>query len=269
MKKILMDFICYVVFIPGITAQTLGHIAIKPSASRQNFINSGCVNVISGTTFPGMLIEAGDGKLYGMTAEGGSCERGVIFSFDPVSSTYTTLKDFNGISGAFPNGNLVEASDGKLYGMTYGGGHNDQGVIFSFDPVSSAYTKLFDFDGTNGAFPDGSFIHAADGKLYSTTYAGGINNLGVIFSFDPESSAYTKVKDFDEIDGAYPYGNLFRASNGTLYGMTRGGGRCDLGVMFSFDPSTSIYTKLKDYEGGSANSYMASGLHRLYETTRN
>jgi hypothetical protein len=27
------------------------------------------------------------------------------------------------------------------------------GVIFSFDPSSSTYKKLHDFDGTNGAYP--------------------------------------------------------------------------------------------------------------------
>jgi uncharacterized repeat protein (TIGR03803 family) len=48
---------------------------------------------------------------------------------------------------------MIQASDGKLYGMTYGGGNSGSGVIFSFDPSSSIYTKLKDFDGANGANP--------------------------------------------------------------------------------------------------------------------
>ena len=63
-------------------------------------------------------MQASDGKLYGMTTNGGSSGYGVIFSFDPSSSTYTKLKDFDNTNGANPYGSLMQASDGKLYGMT-------------------------------------------------------------------------------------------------------------------------------------------------------
>ena len=53
-----------------------------------------------------------------MTVQGGTNDGGVIFSFDPSSFTYTTLKDFDGTNGANPYGSLIQASDGKLYGMT-------------------------------------------------------------------------------------------------------------------------------------------------------
>jgi uncharacterized repeat protein (TIGR03803 family) len=168
----------------------------------------------------GSLMQASDGKLYGMTFTGGGGYRGsgygVIFSFDPSSSTYTRLKDFahydngfgfivDGIDGAYPYGSLIQASDGKLYGMASDGGVNNYGVIFSFDPSTFAYTKLNDFDITNGAHPYGNFMQASDGKLYGMTYDGGSSNLGVIFSFDVTSSAYTKLKDYDDPNGANPY----------------------------------------------------------------
>ena len=49
-----------------------------------------------------------------MTSSGGSSSNGIIFSFDPATSTYVNLKDFDGTNGAFPFGSLVQASDGKL-----------------------------------------------------------------------------------------------------------------------------------------------------------
>jgi uncharacterized repeat protein (TIGR03803 family) len=60
-------------------------------------------------------MQASDGKLYGVTVWGGSyLYNGVIFSFDPSTSTYTKLKDFVGADGVKPQGTLMQASDGKL-----------------------------------------------------------------------------------------------------------------------------------------------------------
>jgi uncharacterized repeat protein (TIGR03803 family) len=218
----------------------------------------------------GSLMQASDGKLYGMTTFGGSSNEsfGVIFSFDPSTSTYTKLKEFDGTNGAFPEGSLMQAKDGKLYGMTYGGGSNGveygYGVIFSFDPSSSAYTKLKDFDGTNGGNSEGNLMQARDGKLYGMTtyggsgYYGPYSGNGVIFSFDPSSSTYTKLKDFDFTNGANPRGSLMEARDGKLYGTTYRGGTNDVGVIFSFDPSSSTFTKLKDF-GGTNGAYPGFG----------
>ena len=65
-----------------------------------------------------------------MTAGGGNYADGVIFSFDPVSSVYRKLKDFDDSDGIQPAGSLVQAGNGKLYGMTSGGGSTGGGVLF-------------------------------------------------------------------------------------------------------------------------------------------
>jgi uncharacterized repeat protein (TIGR03803 family) len=226
----------------------------------------------------GGLVQADNGKLYGMTSQNGGGYRGIgagiIFSFDPVMSLFSKLKDFANFSpdyfefdvlnGSSPYGSFLKASDGKLYGMTSSGGNNGGGVIFSYDPLSDTYTKLVDLDDANGAHPYGTLIQARDGKLYGMTYDGGNNNAGVIFSFDPSTSQYTKLFDLDFNDGANPYGNLMQASDGNLYGMTSGGGANDLGVIFSFDPVTATYTKLLDYDGSNGSTpYIGSAFVEL------
>ncbi|MBO3116592.1 BspA family leucine-rich repeat surface protein, partial [Winogradskyella sp. DF17] len=198
----------------------------------------------------GSLIQVSNGKLYGMTLQGGSNNFGVLFEYDPITSTYTKRLDFNGTSnGQNPYGSLVQASNGKLYGMTQGGGTFDSGVLFEYDPATGIYTKRLDFNGTTGRQPFGSLVEAANGKLYGMTRLGGSNNDGVLFEYDPSISTYINKFDFDRTNGENPYGSLIQASNGKLYGMTQGGGSNFVGVLFEYDPATSTYTKKFDFDG--------------------
>ncbi|MDN3658088.1 T9SS type A sorting domain-containing protein [Ferruginibacter paludis] len=211
-----------------------------------------------------------NGKLYGMTSKGGAKGYGVMFSYDPATSIYIKLWDFDSVNGANPSGSLVQATDGKLYGMTTNGGSNCRGVIFSYTPASSTYTKLVDFNGINGAHPYGSLIEASDGKLYGMTTYGGNSDYGeygVMFSYSPTSSTYIKLLDFTRNTGGNAYGSLIQASNGKLYGMSYSGRAC-CGGIFSFDLSTSSFTKFYDYFyylGGSAYGSLVQTLDgRLY-----
>ncbi len=209
---------------------------------QRSFQNPGVNPYYSSLTF------ASNGKLYGMTFNGGANNAGVIFSFDPATSDYETVYDFNNENGAQPSGGLMQASDGKLYGMTSFGGEINSGVIFSLDPNTSTYTKLFDFDNDKGANPSGNLLQMENGKMYGMTAGGGNENLGTIFSFDPVSLTVTKVDDLDNVNGAVPLGNLVQGNGGLLYGMCANGGSDQSGVIFSFNPGNSTYSKLKDFD---------------------
>src|SRR5678809_303589 len=109
--------------------------------------------------------------------------------------------------------------------MTDNGGTTNNGVIFSFDLSTSAYAKLLNFDGTNGRDPGGSLMQATNGKLYGLGTYGGTSNTGVIFSLDPSSSTYSKLKDFGSNEGGSNVSaSLTQGSDGMLFGMTNGGG---------------------------------------------
>ena len=88
--------------------------------------------------------------------------------------------NFDGGSyGNGPVGGLTLAPNGKLYGTAEQGGANGVGVLFSIDPATNIYTKVYDFNGTNGIYPTGrSLTLASNGKLYGTTYQGGQREPG-------------------------------------------------------------------------------------------
>ena len=150
--------------------------------------------------------------LFGLTPDGGTDGVGTLIKFLPATNNLTVVKSFENYAKHPVHRNLIQASDGKLYGMT-GNGGNDYiggtgfggGAIFSFDPSSSTYTKLKNFDLHNGAYPSGSLMEASNGKLYGMTSEGGSTGDGVIFSFDPSSSTLTKLTDFGGTNGANPY----------------------------------------------------------------
>ncbi len=125
-----------------------------------------------------------------MTAYGGANSGGTIFSFNTVLNTYSNLYDFNTTDGRTGYGSLCEATDSNLYGMARNGGAYGIGVLFRFSPSTNAYTKLVDFDTTNGRWPWNGLIQASGTKLYGMTTNGGAVNNGVIFSYDFASGVY-------------------------------------------------------------------------------
>lgn len=65
------------------------------------------------------ILQGKDGNFYGVAGAGGAYGYGTLFTFTPGGS-FTTLYSFtNGPDGEYPE-NLVQASDGNLYGTTSG-----------------------------------------------------------------------------------------------------------------------------------------------------
>ena len=199
------------------------------------------------------VILAGNGKFYGMCNQGGANGYGTLYSYDPSSSLYVDLHDFADATGSSPYGELVEATNGKLYGMASNGGTGfvSPGVVFSFNPANNSYNVEHYFTGTDGANPAYSnLIQATNGKIYGTTAGGGSHGLGLIFSYDPVTTQYDTLHNF----GGEPFGNdtfgsvaggLVQANNGKLYGITSStpGSASFLGYgeIYSYDISTNVF----------------------------
>ncbi|HQQ93600.1 MAG TPA: T9SS type A sorting domain-containing protein [Bacteroidia bacterium] len=209
---------------------------------------------LGGNSPYGALCLASNGKMYGLANAGGSSNLGSLFEYDYSLNTYTKRVDLTAANGSNPFGSLIQASNGKLYGMTRNGGANAMGVLFEYNPATNTYTKLVDMSSGGGSQSQSTLIQASNGKLYGLTQTGGANGVGALFEYDLVTSTYTKLYDFSAANGQSPFGALRQASNGKLYGLTQSGGANNLGVIFEFDISSSTYTKKMDLSTSSGTS---------------
>lgn len=145
------------------------------------------------------LVEGSDGNFYGTTAAGGSGTYGAGGTFFTVtpSGDLTTLYNFCTLNhcadGEEPT-NIILATDGNFYGITWQGGANAQGTIFQITP-SGTPTTLHNFDGTDGSGPNGggTLVQDTNGTFYGTMQESLGGGIGTIFSLDTGLGAFVET----------------------------------------------------------------------------
>src|ERR1039457_5063028 len=160
----------------------------------------------------------------------------------------TTLFTFDGTHGASPYAGLVQATDGDLYGTTWGGGAKNAGTVFKITPAG-ILTTLYSFcsqtNCTDGAEAEAGLFQAANGDLYGTTFYGGSHNHGTVFRITPTgtlTTLYSFCSQSGCADGDLPLARLVQAANRNLYGTTTSGGTHDGGTVFKITPSGTLTT---------------------------
>jgi uncharacterized repeat protein (TIGR03803 family) len=146
------------------------------------------------------------------------------------------------------------------------------GLYLGIYPAKAQYSKLLDFDLTNGAMPLMGSPTLDGNIIYVVTSWGGINSMGCIFKINTDGTGYTKLFDFSNaVNCASPCGSLV-LSGDVLYGTTITGGTYSGGCVFKINTNGSGFARLHDFNAaidGSApyGSLILSGTV-LYGTTR-
>ncbi|RDC63325.1 choice-of-anchor tandem repeat GloVer-containing protein [Adhaeribacter pallidiroseus] len=180
----------------------------------------------------GSLVRATDGNFYGMTYQGGTSSYGTIFRITPAG-VFTVRRNLDySLTGGYPQGSLIQATNGSLYGMTYQGGSNGYGTIFRLT-LAGAFSVIRNLSSAlDGSYPLGDLIQGSDNNLYGLTSNGGSFNSGTIFKITT-GGAYTVLHHLDNInDGRSPQGSLVQGTGNNFYGMTLEGGPGKLGTVF-------------------------------------
>lgn len=192
---------------------------------------------------------------------------GSVSSVGGISSSAqeSIVHAFTGVDGAVPAG-LILGAHGTLYGVTFPGGANAQGVIFMI-PQGGSETVLYSFSGnggiaasTDGAWPT-SLMLGSDGNFYGTTQSGGAYNEGTVFEFS-SGGVESVIYSFSghggvpsSTDGALPVG-LIQGSDGSFYGTTLLGGANDGGTAFNI--ASGVESVIYSFGGGPTGATSSS-----------
>src|ERR1700719_3491248 len=180
------------------------------------------------------------------------------------------------LDGEVPVGNLVQGTDGNLYGITILGGSNGSGMAFKVT-TTGKLTAVYNFCSpvscSDGSFPTGGLLLGSDGNFYGITEEGGVFGEGSIFKLTA-AGKLTTLHSFDVTDGtANSAPPLIQAANGNFYGTTRGGGPSDQGTAFEITPD-GTFTTLHSFctnsgcpDGSGPNGLMQAADGNFYGTT--
>jgi uncharacterized repeat protein (TIGR03803 family) len=187
-------------------------------------------------------------------------------------SILTTLLNFDGTNGSFPESDLLADSAGSLLGTTTTGGTNGDGTVFEIANIDGTYastpTTLVNFNGINGASPEAGLIADAAGNLFGTTGLGGMNGDGTVFEIAKVDGTYastpTMLVSFNGINGITAAAGLIADAAGNLFGTTARGGTKDDGTVFEVAKVDGSYatapTTLVSFNNGANGSFPTAGL---------
>jgi uncharacterized repeat protein (TIGR03803 family) len=195
-----------------------------------------------------------------------------------TAQTFTSLYNFTNTGVTTINGNPVAGvavSGNMLYGATYLGGSNGDGMIFALNTNGAGFATLHTFSpsvfntsgggftNSDGANPVGLIL--SGNMLYGTTKSGGANGSGTVFALNTDGTGFVTLHTFNRFsfdvnvlsstnsDGAEPQAGL-AASGGTLYGTTFMAGANGWGTVFAINTNGTGFTTLHSFNGGATAS---------------
>ena len=200
----------------------------------------------------GVLALDASGNLYGTAQSGGRVNAGIAYRLKPPTGTgepwaLTILHSFTGgTDGGQPIGGVI-FHGADLFGTTYSGGNDGDGVVFQLSPPAKGKTVWVDspiltFNArTNGQGPLTALVFDRAGNLYGTTRfcPGGVG--GEIFELSPPAQqgnpwSETTLYSFTCGKDGCNAGALTFDKGSALYGVSSSGGTAGEGVVFAVLP---------------------------------
>jgi uncharacterized repeat protein (TIGR03803 family) len=274
-------FLSYDYFTPNDGKNPQGKLASGASGRASGSVQKSLIKANVATN-----IDPATVTLYGITKSGGSNNWGTVYKVDGDGSNYMMLHSFSfsTTDGAGPQGGLV-LSGNTLYGTTPGGGNNYAGTVFKINTGGSGFQIIKNFDyATTGYSPQGDLILSGS-TLYGTTYAGGMNGGGTVYSINTSGSNFMVLHSFsapvyDTNVNSATYGAFTNSDGGwsvaglllsgyTLYGTTPYGGTNGVGTAYEIILPSPPSLNIAPSGGGVKISWPSSATNFVLQQNPN
>ena len=203
-----------------------------------------------------------------------------VLSGPVLADEFSVLHTFdvaNAVTGASPGGSQpdtrpVLGPQNTVFGMTYTGGANGNGLIYKYDLATKKYSIVHSFsaldaNGFNedGATPGVALTRGPGDIFYGMASSGGSHGTGTVFSVTA-AGKFEVLHDFSALnaekhneDGADPLRTIVVGGDGNLYGTTRLGGKNGLGVTWTINRSGAfvVLHEFTPSEGHAASLLLA------------
>ncbi len=200
------------------------------------------------------LVQDAQGNLYGTAVFGGENGNGSVFKLEPDGDNFVVLHSFDLTDGDDPYAGPILGA-GFLFGVASDGGSDSSGVVYKVDTNGNNFAVIHHFDGAmDGANPFGRLVQGPDTILYGVARNEGPNGFGTVFSIDPGGQNFDVLHTFGSVatDGSNPYGGLFLATDGKLYGTTETGHNgSGNGTVFRIDTDGGNFETIHTFAGGN------------------
>jgi uncharacterized repeat protein (TIGR03803 family) len=196
------------------------------------------------------------GQLVGVAEIGGPSSNGTVFAMTPPAKAgaqwvETVLHAFNVTDGLNPVADLLQDTDGTLYGTTTDGGAHNYGSVFQLTPPAAGKTRwtlktLYSFTGlSDTGFPQQKLaFDAAHQHLYGISNVVITGQSETVFSLTRPSGTATKwtyslihTFAYNNVSGNY-YPQAVVVIDNAIYGTTKSGGQYSGGMIYRLSPPT-------------------------------
>jgi uncharacterized repeat protein (TIGR03803 family) len=242
-----------------------------------------CQGTDCGSDVTATLMQASNGDLYGTTEQGGLYNNSGFLFKVTTAGDLTVLHNFcetqnsegECLDGHGPFTQLVEGTNGILYGMSQSNGNYAGGTIFQ-TTLAGDFKTLYTFcslaNCADGAEPKAALVQGPDGNFYGVTSSGGTgpNGTGGTFFTMTPAGAITTLYNFCTLtncaDGDHALA-LTLGTDGNFYGMTGNDGANGYGTIFQITPSGTLTTEHNfDLTDGWPNNNSYNGPELIQDT---
>ena len=225
--------------------------------------------------------------LWGTVQRGGQYNHGFLYKTDSIGNNLVVIHNFDSIHSGKSPGAIMQASNGKIYGMTSLGGHGvvqlptgpagyntRGGTFFEYDPVLDSFRVLIHFNATDALYPadfqnpsELPVLEATPGKLwvilsmYQYSNSVGQARNRCVMSYDIATgvlSPVTIVASWTTPSLSGPQyssinGPLYKGADGYVYGITNGYSSCAIpsgannGSVIRIDPATNAFSYIAPF----------------------